>query len=80
MKKLLLSITLCLSLTSCKYDGVVTPIEHYKGKGFIVIEDVRNYGNIPYNYTRLILKNKDSVFTVYVPVFDGKDLKVGDTL
>jgi hypothetical protein len=79
MKKLVF-ILFCGIFIGCKYDGKLTPIEKYKNKGYVVIEEVEGIRKYPYDYAEIRLKSRDSVFTVYTPWFDGKDLKIGDTL
>lgn len=79
MKKLLFLLVL-FAVIGCKKENV-EPIEKYKNKGFVVIEDVELYTEIiPYDYAKIRLKSKDSLFIIHVPIFDGKDLKIGDTL
>jgi hypothetical protein len=75
MKKILLAIFLITLITSCRQERI-TPIEKHGGSRFVVarvsitIDDEFN----------LLLKNKDSIFWVTVLNFDGKNIKVGDTI
>jgi hypothetical protein len=74
MKKVLLISSLFL-LGSCKK---TEPIEKYKGKGIIIIEEPQRYYYD--NIKSVECKNKDSVFNILITDFDAKNLKVGDTL
>jgi hypothetical protein len=75
MKKILLAIFLITLIISCRQERI-TPIEKHGGSRFVVakvnitIDDEFN----------LMLKNKDSIFWVTVLNFDGKNIKVGDTI
>jgi hypothetical protein len=74
MKKIIL---LSLLFISCSQNRVeLKPIEFYRNKGIIVLEE-------PYSqlkYPEIVVKNKDSVFTIKLAAFDAKNLKVGDTI
>ena len=74
MKKLFL-ILFCAILTSCFKEP--KPIEKYQGKGYVVIENPFKWSS---SRTALVLKNKDTIISVFVPPFDAKNLKIGDTL
>lgn len=73
MKKLLL-LLFAFCAISCRD---AQPIERYKGNGLVLIETPLEWNG---RTTELILKNKDSIFNVYVHPFDAVGLKVGDTL
>jgi hypothetical protein len=72
-------ITICsLFLFFSCAEKKIEPIGKYKGKGLVVIEDFR-YVGVGQN-TRVRVKSKDTVFYIYLPYFDAKNLKVGDTI
>ncbi len=75
MKKVILILTLGILLISCK-DHQMIPIEQYRGKGIILLENPDSNSN----FECLLVKNKDSVFTIKIPTFDAINLKMGDTL
>ena len=77
MNKIILLVSSLFLLGSCK-EQKVQPIEKYRGKGIIMVDEV-----FIYNLGRranLRVKNKDSVFEICVTPFDAKNLKIGDTL
>jgi len=70
-------LLLCLLLTSCTNQHIqIQPIEKYRNKGIIVLEEPPLLHNFPIIH----VKNKDSVFKIQIPHYDAKDLKPGDTL
>jgi hypothetical protein len=74
MKKLATLLILFLFF-SC---GRVEPIEKYKGKGIVLVNEPRMY-----NFTKnaqLRVKTKDSIFYINITAFDAKNLKQGDTI
>lgn len=76
--KILLLSLLLYSCDSGKWENL-KPIEKYQNKGFVVIEEPIHKVDA-FNYSIVRLKSKDSIFLVYVPSFDGLNLKIGDTL
>jgi len=80
MKKLISILVLGTVFSSCgERDDKVKPIEIYRNKGVIVIEEPYDSNSGKGNmYVRC--KTKDSVFTIGITDFDAKNLKVGDTL
>ena len=77
-KSILLSVFSFLA-ASCSVDKVdVKPIEKYQGVGYVIIAS-RGIG-INHVNIDLQLKNSDTIFWVTVPNFDGRDLKVGDSI
>lgn len=81
IKKLIFLLILLLTFISCRKPKETT-IEHYKGKGIVVIQKpYRVLFQSPdvYNY-HVVCKTKDSTFTIILHDFDSKDLKVGDTI
>ena len=80
MKKLLFLSVFCGILISCSVDP--KPIEKYKGKGYVVTEEpLRFYSEGDrLDLIKLKVKSKDTLVTIYIPEFDGKNLKVGDTI
>ena len=77
MEKILILI-LCLLFYSCDRIMKTKPIEKYRGKGIIVIENPHyvNFGNNAY----IRVKTKDSIFRIKLSTFDAKNLKSGDTI
>lgn len=75
MKKVVLILSFIL-LISCTERKII-PIEQYRGKGIILLEEP-DPDNRCYDY--LWCKNKDSTFYIKVPEFDTVNLKRGDTL
>ena len=75
MKKLL--ILTPLLFLSC-LDEEVRPIEQYKNKSIVVIEEPlsTNYGRDKW----VRCKTKDSIFFIKITNFDAKNLKIGDTI
>ncbi len=74
MKKLA-TLLIPFLLFSCG-KSEVEPIEKYRGKGIVLLENPDSLGKNEYLY----VKNKDSVFIIVVPRFDAKNLKQGDTI
>jgi len=74
MKKVVLILSFIL-LISCTERKII-PIEQYRGKGIILLENPDSDTGSEF----LWVKNKDSTFYIKVPTFDVKDLKQGDTL
>lgn len=74
MKKSILLLVLCAIFVSCK-KVTYTPIEKYKG--CIVMQEPFQVNNVS---SEVCLKNKDSIFYVYVHNFDTINLKPGDTI
>ena len=73
--KTLKILLILLLLYGCALD--TQPIEKYKNKGIVVIEN-----NNP-NYTGdagVRVKTKDSIYIIYLTYYDRKNLKVGDTI
>jgi hypothetical protein len=75
MKKLLTLITLLILTISCDRENV-QPIEKFGGSRYVIASKHETVQN---NYA-LQLKNKDSIFWVYILEFDGEKIKVGDTI
>ena len=68
-------LLILLLLSGCALD--TQPIEKYKNKGIVVIEN----HNPTFNSDASIrVKTKDSIFKIYLTYYDRKDLKVGDTI
>ena len=75
--KWLLACLLIILLTSCGFPSSgVQPIEKYRGKGIIVLEQPKTN----YYFPNILVKNKDSVFYIKLSRFDALNLKPGDTL
>jgi hypothetical protein len=77
MNKIILLVSSLFLLGSCK-EQKVQPIEKYRGKGIIMVDEVIIY-NLGRN-ANLRVKNKDSVFVICVTPFDAQNLKIGDIL
>jgi len=78
MRKLLIIPTVLL-LISCKTgNDVAKPVEFYKGKGIVVLEQAKTSGWA--NISEVQCKTKDSLFYIYIHDFDAAGLKVGDTI
>lgn len=75
MKKLLI-ISCFMFLTAACKEEKVTPIEKHKGVGYVITDMTHTLTN----EWNLQLKNKDTIFWITVLEFDGKDLKVGDSI
>lgn len=75
MKKVILTLVFGILLTSC-IDRKIIPIEQYRGKGIVVLENPDSEKSYEY----LWVKNKDSTFYIKIPTFDAQNLKMGDTL
>lgn len=73
MKRIIIVLVIVV-LSSCSYNP--TPIEKYKGKGYVI---TRIETNIAGNKV-LQLKNIDIISSVTVLPFDAQNLKVGDSL
>ncbi len=76
MKKLLI-ISCLMFLTAACLKEKVTPIEKHKGVGYVITS---RHVQFPGDNIDLQLKNKDTIFWITVLEFDGKDLKVGDSI
>jgi len=76
IKKLLILILPMLFL-SCD-NPKATPIDKYKNKGVVVIEEPTacDLGNNKW----VRCKTKDSIFFIKITNFDAKNLKIGDTI
>ena len=72
-------IVFCGFLVSCeKY--YPQPIEKFKGKGYVIVEEPATFRERDFKVTQLKVKSQDTVKKIYVPHFDAKNLKVGDTI
>ena len=71
-------LLILLALVGCtKNDHKTEPIEKYRNKGILVIEN-RNPNS---RYDELVrCKTKDSIFYIRLTSYDRKGLKVGDTI
>jgi hypothetical protein len=77
MKKIITVCSLFL-LFSCA-EKKVEPIEKYRGKGLVVVQNPRQTG-LTSNNAKVRVKSKDRVFYLYLTDFDAKNLKIGDTI
>jgi len=73
MKKLLL-ILVPLLFISCGKSNRLEPVQKYKGCILIENPDSDSLGE------HLYVRTNDSVLSIYVPTFDVKNLKAGDTI
>lgn len=76
MKKVISVLAVCLLTVSCMLK--TEPIEKYKTKGIVVIENPKTYHYD--NVKSVRCKTKDSIFYIAISDFDAKNLKVGDTI
>lgn len=72
MKKLLLLIVPLF--ISCGKSNKLEPIQKYRGCILIENPDSDKLGE------NLYVRTNDSVFAIYVPTYDAKTLKAGDTI
>lgn len=75
MKKFVGIVLLSLSFLSCRHE-IPEPIERYGGSKYVIT----NINLTVREHWKIQLKNKDTIFNIYVLRFDGKGLKIGDTI